>query len=391
MFPCGPNSYCSSNISPPCTCLRGFHPRNQHNWDMLVGEAGCMRTKPLDCLNNTDEFFRLSVTKLPDASRSTVLNANWNFEECRFFCLSNCACRAYAASIISGNGSGSGSGCLIWTEDLTDITVNGSGLGQDLYVRYETANICEQLSKTEYIKIYICCSLFTYSVINCCNLSASPSEARHANRNILMFVILPPAILFLACVAYSIWRRKKTSSHIDYEAEEKDMELPLFDLTTIKDATDDFSADNKLGQGGFGPVYKGKLGDDQEIAVKRLSKTSSQGVDEFKNEITLIAKLQHRNLVKLLGCCIQGGERLLIYEYMSNGSLDNFLFDEVQTVLLDWRARYNIILGVARDFGMARIFGGDESVSITKRVVETYGYISPEYIINVYKSQVLQS
>ncbi|XP_042437119.1 receptor-like serine/threonine-protein kinase SD1-7 [Zingiber officinale] len=359
MFPCGPNSYCSSNISPPCTCLRGFHPRNQHNWDMLVGEAGCMRTKPLDCLNNTDEFFRLSVTKLPDASRSTVLNANWNFEECRFFCLSNCACRAYAASIISGNGSGSGSGCLIWTEDLTDITVNGT----------------------------------------------SPSEARHANRNILMFVILPPVILFLACVAYSIWRRKKTSSHIDYEAEEKDMELPLFDLTTIKDATDDFSADNKLGQGGFGPVYKGKLGDDQEIAVKRLSKTSSQGVDEFKNEITLIAKLQHRNLVKLLGCCIQGGERLLIYEYMSNGSLDNFLFDEVQTVLLDWRARYNIILGVARgllylhhdsrlriihrdlkasnilldknmnpkisDFGMARIFGGDESVSITKRVVGT--------------------
>ncbi|KAG6509264.1 hypothetical protein ZIOFF_034657 [Zingiber officinale] len=310
MSSCGPNSYCSSNVWPPCTCLPAFHPRNQRNWDLLDWSDGCMRTTPLDCQDDTDRFFTQSDTKLPDTSKSTVLNANWSFGECRALCLSNCACRAYAALNISG--SGSGSGCLIWTDDLTDITVYGSGLGQDLYVKYGTANIPSAVSE---------------------------ALRSHSNRNILMIVVLPLAILFVACVVYSIWRRKKRSSHIDYEAEEKDMELPLFDLNTIKDATDDFSPDNKLGQGGFGPVYKGKLGDDQEIAVKRLSKTSSQGVDEFKNEITLIAKLQHRNLVKLLGCCIQGGERLLIYEYMSNGSLDTFLFGEAQTVILDWRAR----------------------------------------------------
>ncbi|KAJ0983536.1 hypothetical protein J5N97_011791 [Dioscorea zingiberensis] len=109
-------------------------------------------------------------------------------------------------------------------------------------------------------------------------------------------------------------------------SQKNDLELLLFDFGTIVSATENFSADNKLGQGGFGPVYKGMLGDGQEIAVKRLAKRSVQGLVEFKNEVLLIAKLQHRNLVRLLGCCIQGEERLLIYEYMPNKSLDFFLF-----------------------------------------------------------------
>ncbi|KAL3612533.1 hypothetical protein D5086_003553, partial [Populus alba] len=107
---------------------------------------------------------------------------------------------------------------------------------------------------------------------------------------------------------------------------EEDMELPSFHLATIVKATDNFSSNNKLGQGGFGPVYKGTLIDGQEIAVKRLSKSSRQGLTEFKNEVILIAKLQHRNLVKLLGCCIQGDEVMLIYEFMPNKSLDYFIF-----------------------------------------------------------------
>lgn len=118
------------------------------------------------------------------------------------------------------------------------------------------------------------------------------------------------------------------TSVTDYveESAVEDLELPYFDMVTISAATNHFASDNKIGQGGFGTVYKGVLPDGQEIAVKRLSKNSGQGLEEFKNEVILIANLQHRNLVKLLGCCIQGEERMLIYEYLPNKSLDNFLF-----------------------------------------------------------------
>lgn len=92
-----------------------------------------------------------------------------------------------------------------------------------------------------------------------------------------------------------------------------------FDFDVIKDATNDFSSENKLGQGGFGVVYRGKLPNGQHIAVKRLAHNSQQGDVEFKNEVLLVVKLQHRNLVRLLGFCLQGSERLLIYEFVPNG------------------------------------------------------------------------
>ncbi|KAL0001009.1 hypothetical protein SO802_014790 [Lithocarpus litseifolius] len=110
------------------------------------------------------------------------------------------------------------------------------------------------------------------------------------------------------------------------EGQSEDLEVTFFKLATIATATNNFSINNKLGEGGFGLVYKGTLTDGQEIAVKRLSQSSIQGLNEFKNEVTLIAKLQHRNLVRLLGYCIEGHETILIYEYMPNGSLDSFIF-----------------------------------------------------------------
>ncbi|KAL7142000.1 hypothetical protein ABFS83_08G093000 [Erythranthe nasuta] len=116
-----------------------------------------------------------------------------------------------------------------------------------------------------------------------------------------------------------------------------------YGYSTIKAATNDFSDNNKLGQGGFGAVYKGKLPNNQEIAVKRLSKNSQQGDVEFKNEILLLAKLQHRNLVRLLGFSIQGMEKLLVYEFVWNGSLDLYMSDPTKRSCLDWDKRYKII------------------------------------------------
>ncbi|KAK2991004.1 hypothetical protein RJ640_005486 [Escallonia rubra] len=103
-------------------------------------------------------------------------------------------------------------------------------------------------------------------------------------------------------------------------------EMQYFMLTTIQVATNGFSIENKLGEGGFGPVYRGKLDEGKESAVKRVSNNSGRGLDEFKTEVRLIVKLQHKNLVRLLGCCVEGDEKLLVYEYMANTSLDAFLF-----------------------------------------------------------------
>ncbi|GKV42309.1 hypothetical protein SLEP1_g49722 [Rubroshorea leprosula] len=190
-------------------------------------------------------------------------------------------------------------------------------------------------------------------------------------------------------------------------------EVTLFKFVELATSTNNFNTTNLLGQGGFGPVYRGTLQNGQEIAVKRLSRASGQGVDEFKNEVLVISSLQHRNLVKLLGCCVEGEEKILVYEYMPNNSLDTYLFDLLKKELLDWRKRFNIIEGISQgllylhrhsrlriihrdlkasnilldeklqpkisDFGLARIFGDNEDQANTKRIVGTYGYMPPEY------------
>ncbi|XP_039169842.1 cysteine-rich receptor-like protein kinase 29 [Eucalyptus grandis] len=186
-----------------------------------------------------------------------------------------------------------------------------------------------------------------------------------------------------------------------------------FDFSIIRAATDNFSDSRKLGQGGFGAVYMGRLSNGLDIAVKRLSSNSSQGEVEFKNEVMLLARLQHRNLVRLLGFCLEGIERLLIYEFLPNSSLDQIIIDPLKRANLFWDKRHKIIMGVARgllylhedsrlriihrdvkagnilldsdmdpkisDFGTARLFDFNQTQANTNRIVGTYGYRAPEY------------
>ncbi|KAG4143779.1 hypothetical protein ERO13_D06G212700v2 [Gossypium hirsutum] len=239
---------------------------------------------------------------------------------------------------------------------------------------------------------------------------------------IIIAIIAPIAVsvllLFLCCCLLKRRARKKYKAVEEENAKDdiSAIETLQYDFSTIEVATNNFSYSNKLGEGGFGEVYKGTLPSGQEIAVKRLSRSSGQGIEEFKNEAVLVAKLQHRNLVRLLGFCLEREEKILIYEFVPNRSLDCFLFDPEKQAQLDWSTRYKIIVGVARgmlylhedsrlkiihrdlkvsnilldsdmnpkisDFGMARIFGVDQTQGTTKRVVGTYGYMSPEYAMH---------
>ncbi|WCJ20324.1 cysteine-rich RLK (RECEPTOR-like protein kinase) 26 [Euphorbia peplus] len=247
-----------------------------------------------------------------------------------------------------------------------------------------------------------------------------PTEGKDSNtaKTVVIIVVPTVCVVILAMFIYLCLRRRKPKAKAkadsvdDIEAAES-LQLD-FDMISV--ATNNFSDENKLGQGGFGAVYKGTLPNGQDIAVKRLSKNSGQGDLEFKNEVILVAKLQHRNLVRLLGFCLEGTERLLIYEFVANTSLDHFIFDPIKRKNLDWNKRYKIICGIARgllylhedsrlriihrdmkasnilldeemnpkiaDFGMARLFVVDQTQGNTSRIVGTYGYMAPEYAMH---------
>ncbi|KAI4298609.1 hypothetical protein L6164_032146 [Bauhinia variegata] len=193
-----------------------------------------------------------------------------------------------------------------------------------------------------------------------------------SNRLRLVIAIVVPVVSFITLVIFvSIYLRvRKSKKYIEAEVDGEiiSVEQLQFNYDTIKDATNDFSDENKVGQGGYGPVYKGRLSDGREIAVKRLSMNSSQGDAEFKNEVMLVAKLQHRNLVRLLGFCLERKERLLIYEYVPNKSLDKFIFDPTKNAEID--------------FGIAKQVVMDQTHESTNTIVGTYGYMAPEYAMH---------
>ncbi|KAH9651062.1 G-type lectin S-receptor-like serine/threonine-protein kinase [Citrus sinensis] len=385
---CGANSICNVNKTPKCECLKGFRPESQHN--QTFGS----------------QFIKFDDMQVPDLLE-VLLNESMNLKECEAECLKNCTCRAYGNSNLIGGGSG----CLMWFGDMIDMKRTlGNLTGQSIYLRAPASQLGKK--KTLWIVVLIALPVVilpAFFIFYGRKRKLKEKERRRTevSQDMLLFEI-----------NIGNMTRAKEFCEGDSAAKGKSKEswFIFFSLASISAATHNFSEENKLGEGGFGPVYKGKLLNGEEVAVKRLSNKSGQGVEEFKNEMILIAKLHHRNLVRLFGYCIEQGEKILIYEYMPNKSLDFFLFDPASKGILDWTTRVRIIEGIAQgllylhqysrlrvihrdlkasnvlldgdmnpkisDFGIARMFGGDELQSNMNRIVGTYGYMSPEYALH---------
>ncbi|CAJ2673034.1 unnamed protein product [Trifolium pratense] len=245
-----------------------------------------------------------------------------------------------------------------------------------------------------------------------------------------IWIIIPLIIIIGGLVFFFLYfQRKKnmelqedTYQGIEDQIQHSSMAPKKYRLKELMKATGGFSPQNKLGEGGFGMVYKGSLGNKKEIAVKRVSKNSRQGKQEFMAEVTTIGSLHHKNLVKLVGWCYESKELLLVYEFMPNGSLDKYLFNQSSELelqyskVLDWKTRNNVIRDVAQaldylhngcekrvlhrdikasniildldyiaklgDFGLARtIQTRNETHHSTKEIAGTPGYMAPEIFL----------
>ncbi|XBI95247.1 hypothetical protein VPH35_031752 [Triticum aestivum] len=342
---CGPFGYCDDTQTvATCKCLDGFET------DGLNFSLGCQRKKEVHC-GRGDSFITLRNMKLPD---KFLYVRNRSFDQCAAECSRNCSCTAYAYADLSSLGmTVDQSRCLVWMGELVDMKKRGDGLGENLYLRIPSSSVSKMTGALK-IALPVMASLLILVCI--CLVWIRKSRGKYHTKGPMNFVM------------------PKQLSNSD-ELYDENSEYLWISFKDIFPATGGFSDSNVLGKGGFGIVYKGTLEGGKEVAVKRLTKYSDQGMEHLRNEVVLISKVQHRNLVRLLGYCIHGAEKLLIYEYLPNKSLDYFLFYlKASNILLDVEMRPKI-----SDFGMARIFGDNQQQANTRHVVGTYGYMSPEY------------
>ncbi|CAO2180967.1 unnamed protein product [Urochloa humidicola] len=376
-------SYAAAAAAQPCGCMMGFSVRSEREWEQGDRTGGCARDAPMDCNSNssgsvvssTDGFFAMPGIELPDRGHGLVDVRS--LDECSTACLKNCSCTAYSY------GS---QGCLVWQGELVNAKQpesNGTNSVPDeiLYLRLAASEFQTSGGKKRGVIIGVVTGACTAALIL-----------------LVLFIIL-------------MIRRKKSKNR---SIQAGDARLVAFSYRELRSATKNFS--EKLGQGGFGSVFRGQLGDSTAVAVKRLD-GSFQGEKQFRAEVSSIGVIQHINLVRLLGFCCEGEHRLLVYEHVPNRSLDIHLFQSAGGgrggVFLDWATRYQIAVGVARglaylhdgcreriihcdvkpenilldaallpkiaDFGMAKFVGRDFSRVLTT-MRGTKGYLAPEWI-----------
>ncbi|XP_024991238.1 cysteine-rich receptor-like protein kinase 2 [Cynara cardunculus var. scolymus] len=330
-----------------------------------------------DAPRNLDYFARKEVP-VSGTNKSVYVLANcWRT-------LNPSSCRACLE-----NASASISKCLPWSE--------GRALNTGCFMRYSDTNFLNPLPAT-----------------------SSSSNHRGKIIAIVVSVLSSLAVFIVASmIVLYIWKRRYIQKKRKGSYDAKKLEKMLndsslnFKYSTLEKATGKWDECNKLGQGGFGTVYKGVLSDGREIAVKRLFFNNKFRAADFYNEVNMISSVEHKNLVRLLGCSCSGPESILVYEYLPNMSLDRFIFDATKGKALNWEKRFEIIIGTAEglvylhentksriihrdikaanilldlrlrakiaDFGLARSFQDDKS-HISTAIAGTLGYMAPEYL-----------
>ncbi|XP_073273599.1 G-type lectin S-receptor-like serine/threonine-protein kinase At2g19130 [Primulina huaijiensis] len=381
--PCGVYAFCGgfgscNDISLPfCDCLKGFEHKSESDWALNDYSGGCVREINLQCENNDtsngkkDRFLMNNYVILPDKAQVLTVGSEG---ECESSCLNNCSCSAYSF----GDNV-----CSIWIGELLELQQLNEG---------------DSGGRTIYIKLAADSSVFSGK----------------SNKGVVLGAIggsVAAALVILAVILAIVWRRRWQKVGTSKAVEGS---LTAFGYKDLQNATKNFS--DKLGGGGFGSVFKGTLPDSSVIAVKKLD-SIIQGEKQFRTEVSTIGTIQHVNLVRLRGFCCEADKKLLVYDYMENGSLDTHLFNLKETSkVLDWTTRYQIALGIARglsylhekcrdciihcdikpenilldaelcpkvaDFGLAKLMGRDFS-----RVLTTFrgtrGYLAPEWISGV--------
>ncbi|BAF20984.2 G-type lectin S-receptor-like serine/threonine-protein kinase At2g19130 [Oryza sativa Japonica Group] len=380
---CGPFTVCNGNSVPFCGCMESFSPKSPQDWDAGDPIGGCIRDTPLDCASgkqnntsSTDMFHPIAPVTLPLYPQSMEDASTQS--DCEEACLHDCACTAYTYN---------GNRCSIWHGELRSVNQNDG-------IDNHSENV-----------LYL-------------RLAARDSQSLRKNnkrrpRVVAIVSIVVSFGLLMLMLLLTIWINKSKWCGVPlYGSQGNDGGIIAFRYTGLVRATKCFS--EKLGGGGFGSVFKGMLGDQTAIAVKRLD-GARQGEKQFRAEVSSIGMTQHINLIKLIGFCCEGDKRLLVYERMLNGSLDAHLFQSNATVL-NWSTRYQIAIGVARglcylhqscreciihcdikpenillnesfvpkiaDFGMAAIVGRDFSRVLTT-FRGTVGYLAPEWLSGV--------
>ncbi|QCD87299.1 serine/threonine-protein kinase PBS1 [Vigna unguiculata] len=407
---CGAFSICNPEALDPCDCLNGFRPFDADSWSKGDKSAGCVRKKELSFCSNGVES-NDTFNQLYDVN--SVSASNWTIKigtarECERTCSKNCSCVAFS---YYANGN-----CQLWFGSLLNLKNVSTEV-----ISFDNSN--------PIIFLRVAASELDTSDSN---TTRAKEGGYTVSKNLLLIVILISSLAFLVVGLLVYWIRNKRRKgedllHFDISMSmkvedseltesdrsakvKKEVKLPLFSFESVAAATNNFSDANKLDKKIQGTLFNG-----DEVAVKRLSRRSGQGWEELRNEALLIAKLQHNNLVRLLGCCIDRNEKMLIYEFMPNKSLDLFLFDATKKRMLDWGTRVRIIDGIAQgilylhqysrfriihrdlkasnilldsnmnpkisDFGIAKIFGDNELEANTNRIVGTYGYMAPEYAL----------